>query len=267
VTQPPIPQKFAEVLQSIRGHTKKPAPLSDLSASVGPAAEAIIERDRKLAERQAYIDKLKRDEDARAAEGVARAWQMHAEHLRGFPARAVADLATLGDTIRQNERWIRLTGCLSVGGLIGLKGPPGTGKTTTAAALARWFMATKRLHAAYWKADDYVAEFRKDTQGFAAPIGQAAWVKAATERDGLLVLDEFDKVAAFHADTFTAKQAGFWLESILDARYSAANRPTILICNLDDAEWASVIPAPVRDRFKCGGVVFNYTGSSKRGAK
>jgi len=269
MTDPTPSEAFEKVLATKRAeHAQKhpkPAPAQQVTKGEGPNLRLITEAAEAETERQARLAVIAERERQAAAEQEAARWRQRALLLTGFPRRAIDDLLTYGDAIKAHDRWQRLLKAVDLGGLIALKGPPGTTKTTTATLLARVYIESKRQRAAYWKTDDYVAEFRNDTQGFAAPITQAGWIKAATERDGLLVLDEFDKVAAFYGDNFMSKQAGFWLEAIIDARYAAKNRPTIVLCNFDDKGWRQYVPEPVRDRFKSNGVIFNCLGDSKRG--
>jgi DNA replication protein DnaC len=265
--KPPINQALGEVIAHQRAvyQSKKPKPTPQVVA--GETITLSPEQAARQAARLARNEELAREEQATADAQARSRWNARAEKLEGFPAQAVLDANEFGEATRKGSRWARLLRCIEIGAVIVMRGPGGTCKTVTATVLARHFIATKQARAAYWRADEYLAEMGKYTQGFSARMTQAEWLKTATARDALLVLDELDKVPGLYAENYMAKQVTMRLFSIIEERHSATNRPTVLIGNFDENTWNTLIHESIRERVKTGGVPFNFGGESKRKAR
>jgi hypothetical protein len=271
-TPPPVSLAFAEVLEHRRAldaqKRPKPAPAaSDASRDAIATLRLTDDAARRDEDRRRRIDEINRQERAAEQAQADARWAKRAEMLDGFPPRAVADLAQWEPQTLACPKFAALKQAMDLGALMGMRGPHGTKKTTAACALARVYIREQRALAVYAKADDYLATFRVRTQGYGARITQADWISERTRRDGFLVLDELDKVPGLYGDNHTRRQTECWLQAILDWRYAARNRPTLLIGNFDQATWDVVVPESIRDRFgpKCHGVIRNYGGPSMRG--
>lgn len=174
-----------------------------------------------------------------------------------FPERTIADLvSTRGLSSDQSDAFDKLTVKVRAGGIAGIVGPRGTGKTLISTAIA-WRvlidpspLITVRFAHAMDVFLDVRAAFRTNAADSERDV-IAAYVKPT-----LLVLDEIQE----RGET---EWEGKLLNVILDKRHGAM-RPTVLIGNLTAGEAAARLGASILDRMHQGGGFVVIDGKSKR---
>lgn len=247
--------------------------------------EEMQERDARRAAARAARDndvlRIRGELDDHAA-AAARAqqdanWQAFADELPGFPRRAaLVDSVRWHADIMAMPQTQKALSCLRAGGIVGLIGAVGTGKTSAACALARTLAERYRIRCVFKEAGHYLNEFERATQGYNATHTEEAWIEEQTRRVQVLFLDELDKLPGLLSGGVAATQEWVRLQSIVNARHQAMNRATCLIGNFTwkhkaadgawiNGTWERLVPETIRDRARQGGWMVGFGGASKRG--
>ena len=174
-----------------------------------------------------------------------------------FPERSIADLvAASGFSPEQSEAFEKLTAKVQTGGISGIVGPRGTGKTliTTAIAWRTMTNPSPMMTVRYAHAMDVFLEVRAAFR--AATADSERDVVAGFVKPTLLVLDEIQE----RGETEWESKL---LNVILDKRHGAM-RPTVIIGNLTAGETAARLGASIIDRMHQGGGFVIIDGKSKR---
>lgn len=135
---------------------------------------------------------------------------------------------------------------MSNGAILILAGDFGIGKTHIASLYGIWWYhyghSSRLGKARYWS----YARLMMDEKAWYADSGQRTQPTELACDAGLLVLDELDTTNDSLHDQRTIK-------TVLDHRYMAGDKPTILLTNLEPENMTDAIDASILDRAKEGG--------------
>ena len=172
----------------------------------------------------------------------------------GMPAihvRAIQENAVLSPT--QRPVFDKIGALIDAGGIVALVGNRGKGKTLLACKLA--FDRLPRMSVKYAKVMDFFLDIR-DTFRKDSSLTQRDVVRAYAGHD-LLILDEC------HERTGSEWES-VGLVDLIDRRYSAGNRPTIMLSNQQRAALADNLGPSICSRVRESGDVFELSGESYR---
>ncbi len=177
----------------------------------------------------------------------------------GFPRRHI-DQMSAGMAWRPTQRATAasIAPLVQAGGQIVLVGDIGVGKTQ----LASWFGQT------WWERGYHTTRGKARYWTLAGLLSaQKSWFGNKNTRDeplelartaGLLVLDEVDSTSD---SMFDQRE----LRDLMDFRYRAGDKPTLLITNIDRSEIGTILDTPTIDRLRDGGGIIELKGTSMRG--
>lgn len=168
----------------------------------------------------------------------------------GVPARYRAPWERPEDEVWQKQ-FSRVLACIRSGGIIGLIGNRGTGKTRLAAEVLR---DINRIHGRYVTAMGLFLRIR-GTYGKRSAESEAAIVKEFAEAPAL-ILDEIQERG-------NSEWEDRLLTHVLDARYGEM-RPTIMIANLTREALSAQLGESINSRLTETGGILEMTGPSHR---
>jgi DNA replication protein DnaC len=198
-------------------------------------------------------DRRRREHEfARNAEIASRIYR-----LSGVPERHKQ--AARAGLSQKNRLWAGATtdalASLNDGGLVGVIGTPGTGKTQIGEQAVRFFATNHRGVCHYTSAAELFIAIR-DCYRKDAPRSESQVIKDYTAPK-LLVVDELDKIKSSDNEQRL-------LHLILDKRYREI-RPTLLLGNLDGDGLRRAIGDPAFERLCETGLYIELTGYTFRG--
>lgn len=173
-----------------------------------------------------------------------------------WPGRAILDLAHFGG--RPGEKAQAIEKMLADGGLVGLIGDRGRGKTVTAAWLGQRRRERRKEPGIYLRASDLFTTLR-DT-----------WEKGKNSKPGMregALLEEFRSCDLLIIDEIQDRSVGEWenrtLTHLLDHRHAEV-LPTLIMGNLTAEQLSTNLGPSIMDRMRQTGGVVQYDWPSLR---